>query len=74
MLSAMENITPGNVPLAPAVGVAHTIPIAAFTSFVPKAYCTPAKILSPDKVFPFSRYFFIFTASPPVSPVGENTP
>ena len=74
IVSAIENTTPGKVPLAPAVGVAHTSPIAALTSFVPSAYCTPARTLSPDNVFPRSRYFFIFNASPPVKPVGENTP
>ena len=36
--------------------------------------CTPLEYYLPDNVFPRSRYFFIFNASPPVKPVGENTP
>ena len=65
------NNTPGKVPDDPAVGVAQITPIAALTSLVATAFCTADIIVSPERVWPFSRYFLIFTASPPVRPVLE---
>ncbi|KRL24095.1 hypothetical protein FC37_GL000683 [Lactobacillus gallinarum DSM 10532 = JCM 2011] len=69
-----KNKTPGKIPEEPAVGVAQMTPIAALTSLVATAFCTAVMIVSPERVWPFSIYFLIFTASPPVKPVLENTP
>ena len=62
---------PGKVPAEPAVGVAQMIPIEALTSLVATAFCIAVNITSPDNDFPFSRYRFNRTASPPVIPVAD---
>ena len=49
-------------------------PIAALTSLVAIAFSTAAIITSPERVFPFARYFFSLIASPPVKPVFDRTP
>ncbi|CPN78810.1 Uncharacterised protein [Staphylococcus aureus] len=49
------NNTPGATPAEPAVGVAHILPIAAFTSFVATALLTASIIKSPDNDLPLSK-------------------
>ncbi|MNH35633.1 hypothetical protein D3C79_963370 [compost metagenome] len=43
---------PGTTPAEPAVGVAHIVPIAAFTSFVATALLTASNNKSPASDFP----------------------
>ena len=55
-LSFRASKAPGTTPEAPAVGVAHTVPIAALTSLVARARQTASNRVRPERKLPLDMY------------------